>query len=178
MQRFLTYSARLLEGFIQHIGQTVAWLVLVRVVVDFLIVLLRYFFNAGWIAMQESVLYMHSLVFLLGAAYTMKWDAHVRVDILYRRFGVRGQAWVDLLGGLFLLWPVCFFIAWASWDYVLVSWQRWETSADPGGLPWVYVLKSFIMVFTLLLVLQSISKLLHCLLVLFTVVQPSESREH
>ena len=95
-----------LSSINESVGRAISWLTLCMVLVTFLVVVLRYAFNLGWIAMQESVTYMHALVFLLGAAYTLKHDGHVRVDIFYRRLGERGRAWVDLLGALLLLWPV------------------------------------------------------------------------
>ncbi|WP_296898622.1 TRAP transporter small permease subunit [Thiohalocapsa sp.] len=83
------------------VGRVVAWLALAMVLVTFLVVVLRYGFDAGSIALQESVTYMHAMLFMLGAAYTLQLNGHVRVDIFYQRFGPRGRAWVDLLCRLF-----------------------------------------------------------------------------
>ena len=141
-------------------GQLIAWLTLLMVVTTFAIVILRYGFEMGWIAMQESVLYMHALVFLIGIPYTLKYDGHVRVDIFYSTMSPRSQAWVNLLGTLLLLLPVTIFIAWISWDYVAASWQLREGSGEAGGLPGVYLLKSTILLMTLLLFIQGISQLL------------------
>ena len=126
---------------------------------QFAIVVLRYAFNTGWIAMQESILFMHALVFMLGAAYTLKQDGHVRVGIFYRKLGSRGKAWVDLLGTLLLLMPVSLFILWVSWDYVASSWALLEGSREAGGLPGVYLLKSSILLMTGLLILQGLAML-------------------
>ena len=137
-------------------GRVVAWLTLVMVIMTFLVVVLRYGFDLGSIAMQESIIYLHALNFMLGAAYTLKHDAHVRVDIFYQKLGLRGQAWVDLLGTMFLLLPVCGFIFWASWGYVADAWAVHEASGEAGGLPFVYLLKSILLLMPTLLILQGV----------------------
>ncbi len=149
-----------------RLGQAIAWLTLAMVVVTFLIVVLRYVFNLGWIAMQESVVYMHALVFMLGAAYTLGRQGHVRVDIVYRRLSPKQRAWVDLLGSLLLLMPVCLLILWLSWDYVADAWSFREGSQESGGLPWLYVLKTSILLMPLLLMLQGLAEILKQTLVL------------
>jgi TRAP-type mannitol/chloroaromatic compound transport system permease small subunit len=126
------------------------------VLLTFLVVVLRYVFDSGWIALQESVSYLHSLVFLLGAAYTLKHDAHVRVDIFYSRFSERTKAWVELLGHLLILIPVMLFIAWISWPYISDAWSVKESSRDAGGLPGVYLLKSLILLMAGLLIIQAL----------------------
>lgn len=148
----------------EWIGKGVAWLTLAMVLVTFLIVILRYALDIGWIALQESVAYMHALVFMLGAAYTLKHDAHVRVDIFYQRCGVRSRAWIDCLGTLFLLLPVSAFIIWSSWEYVGDSWQIREGSRNSGGLPGLFLLKSSIIVMAALLILQGLALFLRNLL--------------
>lgn len=142
-------------GFINEwTGRAVAWLTLLMVITTFTVVVLRYGFDLGSIAMQESIIYLHALNFMLGAAFTLKHDAHVRVDIFYQKMGPRGQAWVDLLGTLLLLLPVCGFIFWSSWDYVAAAWAVRETSGEAGGLPFVYLLKSILLLMPCLLMLQ------------------------
>lgn len=136
------------------------------VVVTFLVVVLRYAFNQGWIARQESITYMHALLFMLGAAYTLKLDGHVRVDIVYQRCSKTTRAWIDLLGSLLLLLPVCVFIGWSSWDYVATAWTIKEGSGEAGGLPTLYLLKTSILIMAALLILQGISMTLKCLTVL------------
>lgn len=153
----------------------VSWLTLSMVVVTFLVVLLRYVFDIGWIAMQESVTYMHALVFMAGAAFTLKHQGHVRVDIFYHRFGDRGRAWVDLFGGLLLLLPMALFIAWVSWDYVLVSWEVFEGSREAGGLPGVFLLKTLILVMPVLLVLQALAGIVRDLLIIRGLSAPGEA---
>ncbi|HKJ76050.1 MAG TPA: TRAP transporter small permease subunit, partial [Gammaproteobacteria bacterium] len=140
------------------------------------VVVLRYLFDTGWIALQESITYLHALVFMVGAAYTLKHDGHVRVDILYRRFGPRGQAAVDLAGTLLLLLPVCGFILVASWDYVAESWALREGSREAGGLPGVFLLKTVIPVMAVLLALQGLSLALRSALILAG--HPGAAPEH
>lgn len=142
-------------GFINEwTGRAVAWLTLLMVITTFTVVVLRYGFDLGSIAMQESIIYLHALNFMLGAAFTLKHDAHVRVDIFYQKMGPRGQAWVDLLGTLVLLLPVCGFIFWSSWDYVAAAWAVRETSGEASGLPFVYLLKSILLLMPCLLMVQ------------------------
>ncbi len=160
--------ANKLESFIAFTGRTVSWLSLLMVLVTFVVVVMRYLFDAGSIAMQESVAYMHAVLFLVGAAWTLQQDAHVRVDIFYSRWTPCAQAWVDLFGTLFLLLPVMLFISYISWEYIIDSWQVHEGSREAGGLPGVYILKSFILVMTTLLVLQAVANLLKAIHVIKT----------
>lgn len=155
-----------LETLGEWSGRAIAWLTVLMVLVQFLVVVLRYGFDLGWIGMQESVTYLHAVVFMLGAAYTLRHEGHVRVDIFYQRFGPRGRAWVDLLGTLLLLLPVCLFILITSWDYVAASWGQLESSKEPGGLPFVYLLKTLLLLMPLLLILQGVAVILKTILVL------------
>jgi TRAP-type mannitol/chloroaromatic compound transport system permease small subunit len=155
--------ARSLDQFAVRVGRTAAWLALALVLVTFSVVVLRYGFDIGSIALQESILYLHASLFLLGAAYTLKMDGHVRVDIVYQRLSARGQALVNLLGALLLLLPVCTFLLWISWDYVATAWSLHEGSPEAGGLPYVYLLKTLIPLAAGLLILQAISQVLHSL---------------
>jgi len=148
------------------IGRSIAWLTVFMVVTQFTVVVLRYLFNVGWIAMQESILFMHAFVFLIGAAYTLRHDAHVRVDIFYHRMSARGKAWVDLLGSLLLLLPVCVFIFYMSWDYVTQSWTLMEGSREAGGLPGVFLLKTSMLIMPVLLGLQGIAMILKNLVII------------
>jgi TRAP-type mannitol/chloroaromatic compound transport system permease small subunit len=153
MERLVHLIDQLNDG----IGRLLAWLTLVMVVVTFGVVVLRYLFDLGSIALQESITAMHALLFMLGAAYTLRHEGHVRVDIFYRRFGARGRAWVDLLGVVVLLAPVTLFIIGVSWEYVASSWRLHEGSREAGGLPGVYLLKSVIPLMALLLLLQGVA---------------------
>jgi TRAP-type mannitol/chloroaromatic compound transport system permease small subunit len=156
--RALTVAADLFDGINEFLGGAVSWLSLLMVLVTFIIVVLRYAFDLGWIWLQESVTFMHAALFLIGAAYTLKHEGHVRVDIFYRKFTPRTRAWVDLGGALFLLLPVCLFIFSVSWGYVAQSWELNEGSREAGGLDGVYLLKSLMLVMAGLLVLQGLSQ--------------------
>ena len=149
-----------IERYIDWSGRAVSWLTLLMVIVTFIVVVLRYVFDIGWIALQESVTYMHAMVFLVGASWAMQHDAHVRVDIFYSRFSTRTKAWVDLFGSLLLLLPVMIFIAWISWEYVIDSWEVLEGSREAGGLPAVFLLKSLIVVLAIMLILQALVQIL------------------
>jgi TRAP-type mannitol/chloroaromatic compound transport system permease small subunit len=143
-------------------GRGIAWATLIMVVIQFVIVALRYVFDLGWIWMQEGVLWMHAAVFMLAAAYTLQHDEHVRVDIVYRKLDRRGRAWIDILGTLLLLLPMMIFLVIASWEYVEVSWRIQEGSREAGGLPYPFVpvLKSLIPITAGLVILQGIATLL------------------
>ncbi|MCI1711082.1 MAG: TRAP transporter small permease subunit [Chiayiivirga sp.] len=161
--------ARLANGIdrgVDALGRALSWLTLILVVLSFGLVLARYALGIGSIAGQESVLWLHSLVFLLGAAYALRHGQHVRVDLLYQRFSPRGKAWADLLGTLVFLLPFCAFMLWVSLDYVAASWSQHEASREPGGLPGVFVLKTLIPVAAALLALQGASLCLRALLAL------------
>ena len=145
-----------IENFIDWSGRAVSWLTLLMVIVTFVVVVLRYVFDIGWIALQESVTYLHAMVFLIGASWALQQEAHVRVDIFYSRFSASTKAWVDLLGSLLMLLPVMAFIAWISWEYVVDSWDVLEGSREAGGLPAVFLLKSLILVLAGMLMLQAL----------------------
>jgi len=142
----------------------VAPLLGLMLIATFIVVISRYGFDYGAVKLQESVLYMHATVFMLGFAYTLKQGGHVRVDIIYQRLGDRGRAIVDLVGTSLFLLPMCGFILYASLDYVSFSWQLKEGSAEPGGLPFVYLLKTIIPISAGLLILQGLAELLRSLL--------------
>lgn len=132
------------------------WLALLMVLVQSLIVLLRYVFGEGLIALQEAMLYMHGMLFLLAAGYTLIADGHVRVDLIYREARPRIKAWIDFLGALFLLIPVMAVIFWLAWPYVIGSWQVLEGSRETSGIPAVFLLKSCILLFALMMWVQGI----------------------
>ena len=167
-----------LERINEALGSAVSWLSLLMVLVTFLVVVLRYAFDLGWIWLQESVIYMHSALFLVGAAYTLKHEGHVRVDIFYSKFSTRSRAWVDLFGSLLLLMPVCLFIFYISWDYVAQSWDLYEGSQEAGGLEGVFLLKSLILVMAGLLVIQGLTSVIRNLLCLLGLPagEPLETR--
>jgi len=157
---------RIVDAFTDLCGRLLSWLVLFMAVLTTCVVVLRYGFDIGSIATQETVTYMHGSVFLLGAAYALKKGAHVRVDIFYRYFSVRTRAWVDSLGGIVFLLPLCVFILASSWGYVSESWGMRESSAGPGGIPAVFLLKTLIPLMAINLALQGMAEVLRNALVL------------
>jgi TRAP-type mannitol/chloroaromatic compound transport system permease small subunit len=125
-------------------GRVLAWCALAMALLTSAVVVLRYGFATGAIAMQESITYLHGSMFMLGVAYALKTGAHVRVDIFYRDFSDRQRAWVDALGGIVLLLPLCVFITVISWGYVADAWSIRESSPEPGGIPYLYLLKTLL----------------------------------
>ncbi len=143
-------------------GRAASWLTLAMVLVTFVIVVMRYVFDVGLIWLQESLTWLHAVVFMLGVAYTMQQEDHVRVDIFYRNMSERRRAWVDLLGVMFFVFPMCAFFVLTAWDYVADSWSIGEVSRNAGGLPFPFVplLKSVLLVMPLAVALQGVSLLL------------------
>ena len=150
------------------VGRATAWLTLCMVVVTFVVVVMRYVFDAGLIWVQESVVWMHAAVFMLGAAYTLRDEEHVRVDVFYRSMSPRRRAWVDLVGVVIFLLPLCSFLAWNSFDFVTQSWSIREASRESGGLPYPFVpmLKSVLLLMPLAVAMQGVSLFLRSLRVL------------
>ncbi len=146
------------------IGRATAWLSITMVVVQFAVVIMRYVFGISSLMMQESIIYMHGILFMVGAGYTLLHDGHVRVDIFYRDASVRRKAMVDMLGSLLLLLPIVYLIFIAALPYVQQSWASLEGSPETSGIPAVYLLKSVILVFCLLLGAQGVSLFLKSLI--------------
>ncbi len=147
----------LLDGIdrLNHrLGIAVAWCAVGMVFITATVVVLRYGFSIGSIALQESVSYLHALLIALGAAYTWGRDGHVRVDFLYQRMSLHRRAWVELLGGLLLLLPFCVCLIYFGSAYALRSWGVWESSPHPSGLPGLFLVKSLIPVMGVLLLSQ------------------------
>jgi len=151
--------AGFLRRFSELSGAIIAWLTLPMVFGTFLIALLRYAFSVNWIWMQELVVWMHALVFMLAAAYTLNRDEHVRVDIFYRQFSERRKALVDFLGSLVFLLPMSIMLIITSSDYVVTSWSIGEGSRESGGLPFPFVplLKTVIPLAFVLVAVQGIA---------------------
>lgn len=146
-------------------GRLTAWLTLMMVIATAVIVVMRYVFDAGLIWLQESVIWMHATVFMVGAAYTLLHEEHVRVDIFYRNMSERRQAITDLLGVVAFLLPLCGFLAFKAYDFAAASWSIHESSREPGGLPYpmIPILKSMVIVMPVGVALQGISLLLRSL---------------
>ncbi|MBT8130765.1 MAG: TRAP transporter small permease subunit [Gammaproteobacteria bacterium] len=154
-----TVQRTVIDEFNIAIGRATAWLTLAMVVVSFVIVVIRYVFDSGFIWLQESLTWMHATVFMLGAAYTMQRDEHVRVDIFYRNMSRRRKAIVDLAGVTVFVLPLCCFFAYEAFDYVAASWSIREVSLNAGGLPYplLPLLKSMLLLMPLLVALQGVS---------------------
>ncbi|WP_313285146.1 TRAP transporter small permease subunit [Stutzerimonas kunmingensis] len=152
--------AGLIDAFNMRLGQLCAWITLFLVIGTAVVVVLRYGFGIGAIALQEAVMYGHALVFMGAAAWTLQRNGHVRVDIFYQKFSSRRQIVVDGLGHLLFLLPVCLFLGWNSWDYVTSSWATHEGSNESGGLKFVYLQKSIILLLVGSLALQGLSDLI------------------
>jgi len=164
--RILKTSLSAIEKFTEVTGRFISWATVTMVILVVLVVITRYFLGLGSIALQESVTYLHCLVFMMGIAFTLKHDGHVRVDIFYRRFSPKCKALVNLIGGLLFLIPFCLLIFFTSWDYVLASWVIRETSAENNGLPFIYLLKTLMLLMPATLVLQGIAEIIRSGLVL------------
>ena len=148
---------------ISSLGRVVSWLTLLMTLLTFGVVVLRYGFNLGWIWLQESVTYLHALIFMVAAAWALQTDDHVRVDIFYRARSARYRNTVNLAGTLLFLVPFSLFLMLIGWDYVTASWATHEGSREAGGLPLVWLLKSLILVLPALLLLQSWSSARQCI---------------
>lgn len=157
---------RYIDAFTDRLGRWLAWLSLAMALLTALVVILRYGFNLGSIAAQEAVTYMHGSLFMLGAAYALQSGAHVRVDIFYRNFSPRARAWVNSLGGIVFLMPMCGFIFFSSLGYVAESWSIRETSPEPGGIPAVFLLKTVIPLMAASLFFQGLAETLRSALIL------------
>jgi TRAP-type mannitol/chloroaromatic compound transport system permease small subunit len=146
-----------LDAVNSAVGMTVRWLALAMVLLQFAVVLLRYVFGISFIFLNESVLYMHAALFMLGAGYTLLIDGHVRVDIFYSRLGRRGRAVIDLAGGLGFLLPSIVAVLWFTWPSVRNAWAVLEGPISVGGIPASFLLKSMIPAFCVLLILQGLA---------------------
>ena len=124
------------------------------------VVAARYIFNIGSIGIQELVMYLHGCVFMIGIAFTLKEEGHVRVDVLHEKLSEKNKAIIDIIGTLFFLMPFCFFIFFISLEYVRFAWTVQESSPDPGGLPGVFLLKTLIPIMAILVGFQGISETL------------------
>ena len=165
---FLNQVCHIIDTLNEWIGRAVAWLILVMVLIIVYDISMRYLFRIGSVALQEWEWHLFSLLFLFGAAYTLKHDAHVRVDIIYqsRWMNDRRRALVDLLGTVFLLLPFCLMVIVSSESFVGNSFSMGEGSPDAGGLPNRFLLKAAIPIGFALLIVQGISQMFHAILVI------------
>ena len=162
----LTTGADRIDRLVAAVGRTVMWLCLFLVLMQFAVVLMRYAFGIGLIWISESIMYAHAALFLLAAAWTLQQNGHVRVDVFYSNASARGKAIIDLLGALFLLLPFMAVIIYFALPYVARSWLILEHSRETSGLPFVYLLKTLIPLFAVLMGLQGISQAVRAALLL------------
>jgi len=152
--RALERGAGAAEGLSRRIGYAAAWLTLALVGLQFVVVLLRYVFGIGSIALQESVLYLHASLFLLAGAYTLLVDGHVRVDMFYRTAKPKARAMVDFAGAYLFLLPFMLTAFVMSYPYVASSWAVHEGSRETSGIQGVYLLKTLILIFAAMMLIQ------------------------
>ena len=155
-----------LEKTSSAIGKTISYLLLLMTLVSVTVVIIRYLFDSGSIAMQDSITYLHASIFVFSMGYCLQKGGHVRVDIFYQKMSSKQKAVVDLFGTCFLLIPFSIFTLWVSFPYVQRSWEMGEKSAEAGGLPAIFLLKTLLLVFVFVLVLQAIIEILRNTLIL------------
>ncbi len=166
-----------LDNALGWLGRSISWLNLLMAIIVFVIVILRYWFSIGSVALQESVTYLHAALFMLGISYTLQHNGHVRVDIFYRTFSARRRAQVDLVGLVVFLIPTCVLIISSSWDYVVASWATGERSEENSGIAFVYGLKTLMIIMPALLMIQGVAGGLRNAQKLI-LIQPRTDTEH
>ena len=158
LNALVRWQSKVISWLSTTVGVTVAWATLFMVLAQFSVVVMRYVFGFNSIGLQESVIYAHGIMFMLASAYTLLMGGHVQVDIFYHKMSDRSKAWVDFAGTFLLLVPVMLLILYFSWNYVESAWRSLEGSRESSGLPYVYLLKSVILGFAALMLLQGIAK--------------------
>ncbi|MBW1679933.1 MAG: TRAP transporter small permease subunit [Deltaproteobacteria bacterium] len=171
---FLKNLCRWIDGVNEWVGRGVAWVTLGLVLVVFIDVVMRYLFNTSFVFTQELEWHLFAFIFLMGAGYTLLYDAHVRVDIVYQRMSPKGRAWTNLLGTIFFLIPGCIMVIITSAKFTYNSWIIMEGSPDPGGIPFRFILKGTITVGFVLFTFQGISLGLHSLFQILGLEAPPE----
>lgn len=148
---------RVVYAVTRVIGRIAAWLILATVLICAFVALARYFFSFGRIWIQELYIVAFALSFMLIAAYAYQTNAHVRVDIFSRKWPPERQALVELLGAIVFMIPWLLLVLWSSWPFVKLSWQVLEPSSQAGGLSGIYLVKSVIPFFAVLMLLQALA---------------------
>lgn len=156
-----------LETINEKAGNLVSWVAVLMVIVISLDVIIRYLFQFTFIWMIETEIYFFGIMFLLGSGYTFKYGKHVRVDVFYAKLSEKGRAWIDLIGGVLFLIPWSYIIISSSWRYAYSSFLMGESSAQPGGLPALYILKFCITLGFIFLLLQGVSSILKSIQIIF-----------
>lgn len=166
---FLKALVRFFDAVNDWVGYGISWVSSLMVAVVCYDVFTRYVLNKSLVAIQELEWHLFGLLFLIGAAYTLKENRHVRVDVIYSRLPPRTRALIDVFGHIVFLIPFCILVVWTSKNFVAFSFLSREGSPDPGGLPARYILKSAIPVGFSLLILQGVSDLLKSIMTLLGV---------
>ena len=166
MTDFLVRYIRFAGAFNAAVGRIAAWGTTLTVLVCFMVVLLRYSLSYGQIWMQDFYVWMHGAVFMCGAGYVYLAGGHVRGDIMYSRVSVKRKAAIDLFGVLVFLLPWLGVVVWSSWEFVSRSWGLWEPSAQADGLPGVFILKSVLLIFCAVLLIEGLAVVGRSILVL------------
>ncbi|MBU2091793.1 MAG: TRAP transporter small permease subunit [Alphaproteobacteria bacterium] len=165
MQALRRFAAGM-DGLSDRIGRALAWLVWATAAICAVVVVLRYALHETFVWMQDLYVWSHAVVFLLGTVYAMRRNAHVRVDILYAKWPVRRRALVECIGVLVFTLPWMGVLAWLTWPFIVSSWSIYEGSGQPNGMPGVFLLKTVLLVFCLLVGLQGLAVLARGILVL------------
>ncbi len=162
----LATAVRAISAINRLVGLALSWLSLAVVVVCFTVVVQRYFFHVSFVWMQDLYVWLSGAMFTGVAGYTLLRDDHVRVDIFYRPWSIRGKAIADLIGVVVFLLPFVIVVGTYGWVFVARSWRLQEASANYGGMPGLFILKSFILVFCVLVGLQGLAWAFRSMLVL------------
>ncbi len=177
MQKLERFCNRL-DSINRTVGRAVSWVSLIMVLVVTVDVIMRYMFKKTFVFVQELEWHLFGVLFLIGAGYTLLYDAHVRVDVFYQRLSPKTQAWINFLGCLFFLLPGCYLVIATSMKFLAASWAIGEGSPDPGGLPARYVIKAMIPLGFTLIAIQGIPMTLRSLMVILGKTNtPSEARK-
>ena len=156
----------IIEEITTTIGNKISWLVILMTFTAFSVAIFRYFFNIGFVWMQEIYIWMNGLIFLLGASYSLLHDKHVRVDIFYRILNEKYKAYINIIFSVLFIIPFVFIVSKYSIPYVLKSWFSFEKSREAGGLEFLYLYKTTIILFCFFLFIQSIALIFRCILVI------------
>tara|TARA_S200000501_G_C20350940_1_gene537606 strand:- start:56 stop:547 length:492 start_codon:yes stop_codon:yes gene_type:complete len=152
--------SHIIDLFNEKIGILTSYLVIPLILITFFVAFMRYALDFGSIAIQEITIYLHALIFTVGASYTLKNNMHVRIDIFYNKFSDNLKKNINLFGTIFFLLPSCILIFITSFNYVISSIMLLESSKEAGGLPILYILKSYILLMVFTLFLQAISEII------------------
>lgn len=152
--------SHIIDLFNEKIGVLTSYLAIPLILITFFVAFMRYALDFGSIAIQEITIYLHALIFTVGASYTLKNNMHVRIDIFYNKFSNDLKKNINLFGTIFFLLPSCILIFTTSFNYVISSIMLLESSKEAGGLPILYILKSYILLMVFSLFLQGISEII------------------